>query len=106
MLAKNPSSCCEGKLPSLPFFSSESTNAANVYYSFNLFEKKYQCGGLMDKTMGLGVRWGIKVRILGRGECSVRTIPVDARVKYSLIFKQVWVGFSSKFSNDFDQLIV
>ena len=41
-------------------------------------------GGLMDKTLGLDAgRSG--VRILGRGKFSLRSLAVDARVKYPLL---------------------
>ena len=35
-------------------------------------------------TVGLTQRWEIRVRIPGRGKCSLRTIAVDARVTYLL----------------------
>ena len=42
----------------------------------------------MVKTFGLGVGTS-GVRIPGQGKCSLRTIAVDARVKYPL-FEMVW----------------
>ena len=40
----------------------------------------YQCGGLMDKTLG---DEGFESHP-GRGKCSLSTTAVDAKVKYSL----------------------
>ena len=74
----------------------------------SLFRSKEQRGSLMDKTLVLSTgRSG--VRIPGRGKCSLRTIAVDARVKYLLYlmyilqtvsFSYAFVIFYAAFTNN------
>ena len=54
-----------------------------IKFFFNLIYATNQRGGLMDKTFGLSGGRSV-VRIPSRDKFSLKTIPVDARVKYSL----------------------